>query len=450
MNNKERILHIGLDAHDSPIGGCTTHFSYLLTRKLLSRNNVEFIDYPNLIRLNPVIPWRTRGNGAVVIRIKFTGDLDDLIDEIKSMSMEYVSEVSKEVKGKKPGIVLYTGIVNDLLRWIYRRALTDVVDLDVALRICEKVKAKIIGGVSQGVIGALAAIGGLGPGEDYTFELIAYRSPEYWGLRDRLVDYESVEVMDKNTKPYTFNNIDYEVGKVLITPRGPDPVLFGIRGEDPRILVNALNYVKVHEPISGWMIFRTNQGTDAHIVHRFIGLLRPYQTGRIHGIISSKPKSIRGGHVEFTIRDSTGKVKAYVYEPTGKFRDIALKLIEGDEVILYGVTRPGLTPGTLTFSVEKIEVIKLSPLIIIKNPKCPKCGKTMKSMGKDKGFKCPKCKFKDPNAKKVKIIAKRNDIKPGLYVVPPRAMRHLTKPLCRYGMEKKAFHGILKNTPWIN
>lgn len=441
------IVHIGLDAHDSPIGGCTTHFSYLLTRKLLSKKCVEFIDYPNLIRLNPSVPWRTRGNGAVALRFKYSGCLEDLIDEISSLSMEYVSSISR--RNERPGIIVYRGNVNSLIKWIYRRALTDIVDLGVALKICRKVKAIIVGEEGRGVIGALAAIGGLGPGEDYTFELIAYRSPDYWGLRDRLIDEESVKVMDELTKPYTFNNIDDETGKVLIAPRGPDPVLFGIRGESPEILVKALKYVKVYEPISGWMIFRTNQGTDAHMVYRSIGDLRPYQTAKIQGIVSSNPRKIPGGHVEFALRDLTGEIKAYVYEPTGKLRNIALNLRKGDEVILHGVVRPGLEPGTISFSVEKIIVLRLSPLILAKNPKCPKCGKTMKSMGKDKGYKCIRCGFRDPYAKKVIIRVERKEPKSGIYTVPARSMRHLTKPLTRYGMEKTSFHGMQKDFKWI-
>ena len=37
---------------------------------LLQKENVEFVDYPRLVRFNPNIPWKTSGNGAVGLKIK--------------------------------------------------------------------------------------------------------------------------------------------------------------------------------------------------------------------------------------------------------------------------------------------------------------------------------------------------------------------------------------------
>jgi len=48
-------LHIGFDDTDSPKGGCTTYIAALLVEKL-SIMSVSFMDYPNLIRLNPNVP----------------------------------------------------------------------------------------------------------------------------------------------------------------------------------------------------------------------------------------------------------------------------------------------------------------------------------------------------------------------------------------------------------
>ena len=79
--------------------------------------------------------------------------------------------------------------------------------------------------------------------------------------------------------------------------------------------------------------------------------------------------------------------------------------------------------------------MELKPKIMCSNPKCPKCGKTMKSMGTSKGFKCDKCGFRDSKAEKVVVESERS-IKTGLYITPPRSQRHLTKPYCRYGKEK--------------
>ena len=73
-------LHIGIDDTDSPRGGCTTYIAALLVEKL-SNMGATFIDYPNLIRLNPNVPWKTRGNGALCLRIKCDDTTTDEIFE---------------------------------------------------------------------------------------------------------------------------------------------------------------------------------------------------------------------------------------------------------------------------------------------------------------------------------------------------------------------------------
>ena len=64
------------------------------------------------------------------------------------------------------------------------------------------------------------------------------------------------------------------------------------------------------------------------------------------------------------------------------------------------------------------------------NPKCPKCKKTMKSMGRNAGYRCPVCRTKlgEEQVKKKKV---KRDIEVGFYEVPVCARRHLAKPLKR-------------------
>ena len=62
----------------------------------------------------------------------------------------------------------------------------------------------------------------------------------------------------------------------------------------------------------------------------------------------------------------------------------------------------------------------------------------MKSEGRNKGFQCDKCGFKDRASEKNYVVQKRN-ISTGLYVPIPSAHRHLTKPMQRYGIEKTVF-----------
>ena len=57
---ESKTIHIGFDDTDSPKGMCTTYLAYRLIN-LLKKEHVNFLDFPNLIRFNPNIPWKTRG-----------------------------------------------------------------------------------------------------------------------------------------------------------------------------------------------------------------------------------------------------------------------------------------------------------------------------------------------------------------------------------------------------
>ncbi len=77
------------------------------------------------------------------------------------------------------------------------------------MAIIKKLGAEAVGFNScRGIIGALAAIGETLEG-DYTYELIAYRTPENLGTKRR-VDEDSIFEMDRLTQPCTFNNVDSE------------------------------------------------------------------------------------------------------------------------------------------------------------------------------------------------------------------------------------------------
>jgi len=61
------VFFIGIDDTDSRSGQCTTYIATKLAEKL-SRYTV--ISELRLVRLNPTVPWKTRGNGAVAILTK--------------------------------------------------------------------------------------------------------------------------------------------------------------------------------------------------------------------------------------------------------------------------------------------------------------------------------------------------------------------------------------------
>jgi tRNA(Ile2)-agmatinylcytidine synthase len=140
-------------------------------------------------------------------------------------------------------------------------------------------------------------------------------------------------------------------------------------------------------------------------------------------------------HVFFSIEDDSGQVECAAYEPTSALRKIAMKLMVGDYVEVYGGVRKPSGDIPLTLNLEKIRLSKLAPKIAYQNPICPRCGKRLKSMGKQKGLRCDKCGSRYPRAEKIQVRLKR-DVKRGLYITSTRSQRHLTKPYGRYGMEK--------------
>jgi len=440
----QQIMHIGLDDTDSTRKGCTTYVAALLVEKL-EKLNVKFLGYPSLIRLNPNVPWKTRGNGALCLRVKYDAGLEDQIKDAAISLVEEHSDLS--FRGTDPGIVFITKAeIPDELKAFAKNTITGIATLKEAMRLIKKFGGEALGfNTCRGIIGALAAVGETLEA-DHTYELIAYRMAENCGLK-RKVDAASIFEMDKLTQPYTFNNVDLEKGRVVITPRGPDPILFGIRGETPEIVKKAFRIVKLLEPVERWVVFRTNQGTDAHL-RRVVALnqIEPYNSVIVRGVVSRHPRLIPLRHVIFSIKDETGEVDCAAYEPTGALRKVARDLIVGDSIEAYGAVRKPSAGKRLTINLEKINILALAPKIVLQNPICPKCGKRLKSMGKGKGFRCEKCGARFDDAEKVQTARERG-LKAGLYVTSTRSQRHLTKPLSRYGLEKHGAEaeGMIEN-----
>lgn len=431
--NSSKTLNIGLDDTDSTKGGCTTYLAAVLLEKLKCFN-VEFTDFPGLIRLNPNVPWKTRGNGALCLRFRFNSDLEDEIKEVATNL--WMDHAAIKEKGTDPGIVFYK---NDRipieLTAFSKRTETAIVTLKEAMAIIKKLGAEASGFNScRGIIGALSAIGETLEG-DHTYELIAYRTEENLGTKRR-VDEASIFRMDKETIHCTYNNVDNEAGRVIITPRGPDPILFGIRGETPEAVLKAFSMVNSEEPVERWVIFRSNQGTDAHLTRvNALSNLMPYSSVVAKGLVSQNPRVIPLRHVIFSIKDDTAEVDCAAYEPTGNLRKIARELLVGDEVEVYGAVHKATPNKPLTINLEKIDVLNVVENVRLENPLCSCCRKRLKSMGKNQGFRCEKCGAKYLELKKTESSIPRT-IKTGLYVTSIRSQRHLTKPLSRYGKEK--------------
>ena len=152
----------------------------------------------------------------------------------------------------------------------------------------------------QGLVGAVGAIGyKFG---DHTLELLSYRKRSKFG-KPRVIEPISVKNMQECTWPETFSSFDTKRGRVLISPHGPDPVFYGIRGENVNSLLVASTMIKTPEQLDGFMIFRSNQGTGDHLQNTLDpNKLRPYMSGIVTGTVCSTPKIILGGHVLFGVK----------------------------------------------------------------------------------------------------------------------------------------------------
>lgn len=423
---------IAIDDTDSLKGNCTT---YLATELIKEFSELNLIGFPKLVRLNPNIPWKTRGNGAICLKFgrgigeKFlVGEIDGKkyfgyerekkefynFNSIKERVQKIVEKYSHfEDELTNPAFVISEKKFSQKLYW---KALREILTVNEVKKILNG-KAIFKGYKNQrGLIGSASAISWMARRK--TYEIIAYREKENIGKK-REIDEKSVIKMDKNFKD-TFNNYDYENKHVVIAPSSPCPVLFGIRSISPKNLIKAKNMI-ISEKIDRWLIYETNQGTDEHLQKKKIKKIKPYDSVIVKGKVIENSREIKGGHVVFRISDGE-EIDCTVYEPAKKFRNVARGLKVGDEVLIYGSVRE----FPLTINVEKIKIEKLAEVFEkIENPIC-KCGKRMKSIGKNKGFRCLNC------GKKTKYInvrkAKRN-LQEKFYEPPTSARRHLSMPL---------------------
>lgn len=413
------LLHVGFDDTDSSSGMCTTYVCAVVLERLKACG-MTLKGEPRLIRLNPFAPYKTRGNGAVSFKLVLDHKQD--VKRVKKIVLDTVEELSQmDDPRTNPGVVFYQGPITEDLQEYSLRTVQCMVTLEEAEQLAQQIEAEVFKYKNgRGVIGALAAIGC--PLSDKTYELIAYREVDNYG-EVRRIDEDSVRVMNQKTYPETFDNLDE--GYMAITPHTPCPVLYGIRGESREAVSKAQELVKSEEPIERVMVFLTNQHTDMHLQNSdTIAGMDQYQCYRVAGEVYSTPHVIEGGHVIFNLKDASGEIECAAYEPTKGFRNTVRKLAPGDYVIVYG----GIgDKGTL--NVEKIEILHLKPQYQNLNPRC-RCGKRMKSAGKDKGYKCSRCGVKVVDAPKEKVEIVR-DLEEGFYEVPPSARRHLSQPLVR-------------------
>ncbi len=424
----ETVLNIGFDDTDSPKGMCTTFLAYKIV-DLLQKQKTEFLDFPRLIRFNPNIPWKTRGNGAVSIKVK-TKNPSKIKNQIKNLVTKY-SDIKN---GANPGLVFFQSdsIPSEFTNFS-NLALWQLINRNNAKKFAKKNNLEFFyQGNGQGLVGAIGAIGY--DFDDHTLELLSYRKKQKFG-KERKISTQSVKTMQENTFPNTYNSFDTKKGRILITPHGPDPVFYGVRGENVDSLVYATKILKSDEKLDGYMIFKSNQGTDDHLKNELdFKTMKPYASGKITGIVSNTPKIVKGGHVFFKILSKNHEFWCAIYKPTG-ISTIASNLIKGDKICVGGGVRKASKNFPRIINLELIEIISLAKNYSTSNPECKKCHKKMKSKGQNQGFQCIRCGKKAP--KKI-IIQIPRKIKKQLYLPKISAHRHLSRPLQRIGVTNKS------------
>jgi tRNA(Ile2)-agmatinylcytidine synthase len=428
-------MYVAVDDTDSMKGNCTTFLATEIIREL---QDLDLIGNPRLVRLNPATPWKTRGNGSLVMRFGKGVGKKRLIGRIGNKDIfcydsctgyEPDPDVLKQrivplIEARHeddadPGLLISKVKPSQSFYWMGVRTIMDRSVIDKEIERIGGTTFQI--GNGRGLIGCTCGMAWRP--RDSTFELLSYRPEERWGTK-RIFDPLTIRDVEYGY-PTTFNSWEDRMQKVAMVPSTPCPVMYGLRGDSEEDLIVASAEIST-EPIERWMVFLTNQGTDDHIISDARELV-PNQSYRIRGTVGSMSRHIAGSHVFIDIDTRYGRIECAAYEPSKEFRHTLDWLYPGDEVEVLGELRE--EPRTL--NVEKIHVITTAvERRKVSNPVCPMCTRTMKSVGKGQGYRCKRCgtSSMDP----VTEIVPRQ-IVPGWYEPPTAARRHLSKPLKRMG-----------------
>ncbi|QLC33128.1 DUF1743 domain-containing protein [Halarchaeum sp. CBA1220] len=412
---------VGLDDTDSrTLGMCTTYVAARVARTLAERGHG--VARVLLVRLNPAVEHKTRGNAALAIH---TDAPEDTAFAVARDAVEAAAAVADD--RTNPGLVVAPGrpddpdAVPDAVAEFSRDAVRDHHDIADATALVEAAGYRSAGWKNgRGRIGALAAVGAWRAFEDWTYEYISYREESRWGTA-RDVDHDSVFAAADDAYPDAWDTVDRGEGEAVCVPHTPGPILHGIRGDDPEAC-RALAAAIEAEPTDFAQLFVTNQGTDAHLCDAdALDALADGRAYRVDGTVATAPETRRGGHVFFEVADDTAEVRCAAFEPTKRFRERVRDLREGDALTVCGEVSDG------TLKLEKFalrERVTTAPA----TPVCPSCERTMESAGAGQGYRCRDCSTSAPG-KVAEPIARDLDV--GWYEVPPCARRHVARPLVR-------------------
>ncbi|MFB6129516.1 MAG: DUF1743 domain-containing protein [Salinigranum sp.] len=433
---------IGLDDTDSRERGmCTTYLATLVGEAVEAAGGR--VERRLLVRLNPAVEHKTRGNAALALHVSFP---PGAAFEVACAELEHLAETDDP--RTSPGVVVadgHPGDVPDRVAAFAREAVREFHDVESAVALADRNGYRHRGWAGgRGRIGALAAVGAWAAFDEWTYERISYREFERCGT-PREVDEASVFEAAEAFYPDAWDTVDRAEGEAVCVPNAPGPILHGIRGDDPGA-VRALAARIESEPVDRAATFLTNQGTDAHLRPGTVGDLRDGRAYRVTGVVASAPETRPGGHVFFSLaggadgRDrtgdeevdsradspaSTGELPCVAFEPTKRFRDRVRALRPGDRITVCGEVGRG------TLKLEKFAVRDLVRRRRVVPP-CPDCGRTMESAGRGQGYRCRDCGTSADGRRERPL---ERDLERGWYEVPPCARRHVAKPLVRGGFD---------------
>lgn len=340
-------MWLGLDDTDSLLGGCTTLVFHQLLEHLPCKHGE-----PRLTRLWPFANRRTRGNAALSVELFCGEEIIPWLDDYWKSNIEPLAGKigESEHSDRKqypadPGMVLFEKQPDEIHYWNAVRGEVSYIE----------------GGIQWGGHGRIGAAASCSwKASNATWEGIAWTNEER---------YVSDELLTKVTElDGTFLCRDPRTSRGLISPRGNSPILFGVRAINQDIATIATNILLEDcSNVIGHRIFKTNQSTGDHIEREYI-----------HNVENIEIK--KGGHV--IINNNI-----ICFSDSGDMNILCQWLEFGDEISCIGLEYEG------KLHLEGVRVINSVSKL---RPMC-KCGTRMKSMGKNQGSRCPKCKTKSSN-----------------------------------------------------
>jgi len=415
------VTVIGLDDTDSREAGlCTTYVAARVAMALEASG--ASVERRLLVRCNPAVEHKTRGNAALAVHTDADPDL------ALSVLRDELDAARTDDPRTNPGGVVAAcapGDVPPAVATFAAQAVSDHLDREAARALATDAGFETVtAGNGRGLIGALAAVGAWRAFDEWTHECISYRERERWGT-ERDVDRDSVFDAAEESYPTVWDTIDSVEERAVCVPRTPCPILHAVRGEDPEAVAAVAERIE-GEPVAERETFVTNQGTDAHL--QSVGSPAAVEAGRSYRLtadVTADPETREGGHVFFEVGEDGAALPCVAFEPTKRFRDRVRGLRTGDRVTVCGEVADG------TLKLEKF-ALRDRVTTTEATPDCRRCGRSMSSAGRDQGYRCRDCRTSADGPVTVPLD---RDLDPGWYEVPPCARRHVAKPLIRGGFD---------------